>query len=83
MTEPHPMIIRTGEFQGTVAELLLLVGTLGLSAADVELRHCRLKYETPQTDEEAGAQEIWKARQAVRTEEWERATLVRLRAKYE
>lgn len=82
MTEPRPMIIRTDVFQGTVAELLLHVDALGLTAADVELRHCRLKYETPQTDDEARAQAEWQARHDVRTEEWERKTLVRLRAKY-
>lgn len=49
---------------------------------DVELNYATAVWEEPATDEDRAKREAWAAKQAERTERWERETFARLQAKY-
>src|SRR4051812_18242402 len=67
----------------TLAELLEKYVRAGLDPAAMRITSTHVRYQSPETAEERARLEEWKAKQAERTERWERETYERLREKFE
>lgn len=68
----------------SIAELITHMQQVapGVGVEDIDVNWATVKWTRPATAEELAERAAWKERQAVRTEEWERATLKRLIEKY-
>lgn len=83
-TKAHDTISCRLWFDGRVSldELLAKIREEAGSATDVTFGGGMIMWTRPPTEEEIADIRSWEAKQAARLEEWERATLARLSAKY-
>lgn len=77
------MVQRVESFAGTVDEAVDWCVQRGVDPSGVAITGCHLRFESPQTPEEAARKAVWAEQAQRRTDEWERATYERLRAKFE
>lgn len=83
-TKAHDTIACRLWFNGRVSmdELIAKIRKEAGAATDVTFGGGMVTWTRPPTEEEVADIRAWEAKQAARSEEWERATLVRLMEKY-
>jgi hypothetical protein len=74
---------RLDSFSGTVQEVIDWTLQRGLDPTAVAITACHLKWQSPETPQEAERRAEFQAAQDRRHEEWERVTWERLKAKFD